>query len=245
MSSLSAVLVGGPVRTGRVVATGRLGCYLILAGTSADPAEVEAVLPVLTPAALALPTAVRLAEDAMPTLEVGDVASVGRGRIVGSGWALEIVRTFRPSQVRRQPTSRPARDSDMETMLATRLGLGPGLTPEGDDEIAGHLLVAAATGARCPELEPHLHRTTALSGSLLRAAVQGYAVPAVVAYVDAVLGNDDLTAARLRPTIEAIGHTSGPALLRGIHAAARLAEPRHPAPSRRHAGADLHERTVA
>ena len=50
-------------------------------------------------------------------------------------------------------------------------------------------------------------------------AAQGYAVPAVVAYVDAVVGHDQRTADRVRPQIEAIGHTSGPALLRGIHAA--------------------------
>ncbi len=90
---------------------------------------------------------------------------------------VDIVRTFRPSRVRRStvPAS-PAAESMIGELLRHRLGLGPGLTPEADDELAGHLLVAAATGAPVPELEPQLHRTTALSASLLRAAAQGYAV---------------------------------------------------------------------
>lgn len=220
VSSLSAALVRGPIRPAGVVASTSLGCYLLV--------EDCTVLPILTPAALALPTAVRLADvGGSPGFELGTRAVVGEGRITGPGWCVEVVRTFRPASVRRwvtppgaEPTPIPARTGLMD-LLESRLGLGPGLTPEGDDEIAGHLLVAVAAAAPVPDLEPHLHRTTALSASLLRAAAQGYAVPVVVGYIDAVLANDHHTTARLRPTIEAIGHTSGPALLRGIHAAAR------------------------
>lgn len=252
VSDLSAALVRGPVRLSRVVASSRLGCYLLLDDVflhvdslvedgAADPVPPGAtVLPVLTPAALALPTAVRLADDRAPALKVGEQVEVGEGRITGPGWVVEVVRTYRPSRVRRSPDSTDGSSPEsrpkpgpnpsvgegrgdrtaLRDLLETRLGLGPGLTPQGDDEIAGHLLVAAATGAAVPDLEPHLHRTTALSASLLRAAAAGYAVPSVVAYVDAVLAHDHLTLSRLRPAIEAIGHTSGPALLRGIHAAA-------------------------
>lgn len=176
------------------------------------------VLPVLTPAALALPVAVRMSDPEAPPVQVGDRMEVGDGRLTAPGWSVDIVRTFRPSRVRRStvPAS-PAAESMIGELLRHRLGLGPGLTPEADDELAGHLLVAAATGAPVPELEPQLHRTTALSASLLRAAAQGYAVPTVVRYVDAVLAGDSDTAARLAPSVAAIGHTSGPALLRGIH----------------------------
>ena len=58
-----------------------------------------------------------------------------------------------------------------------------------------------------------------IAASLLRAAALGYAVPQVVAYVDAVVGADIATARRLRPAVAAIGHSSGEALLRGIHRA--------------------------
>lgn len=254
MSSLSAPLVRGPVRPGRVVAAARLGCYVLVDGGAGDPVAGGTVLPVLAPGALALPTAARLPGGALPACEVGDRVEVGQGRIAASGWVIEVVRTFRPSRVRRHargtgpgPSSDDghANGSVLRALLATRLGLGPGLTPEGDDELAGHLLVAAATGAPVPDLEPHLHRTTALSASLLSAAAQGYAAPTVVAYVDAALAEDHLATARLRPTIEAIGHTSGPALLRGIHAAAGIVHTTAgPLPTAA-AGADLNERTVA
>ena len=178
------------------------------------------MLPVLTPAALALPTAVRMSDPDAPLLSVGDRVDIGNGRLAAPGWSVDIVRTFRPSRVRRStvPAS-PEAESFIDELLRDRLGLGAGLTPEADDELAGHLLVAAATGAPVPDLEPHLHRTTALSASLLRAAAQGYAVPTVVRYVYAVLAGDSDTAARLAPAVAAIGHTSGPALLRGIHEA--------------------------
>lgn len=231
VSSLSAALVHGPTRPARVVTGSRLGAYLLVDAAADGPATCEVVLPLLTAAALALPTAVRLPDDALPALTVGDRVVVGQGRIAGAGWAVHIVRTVRPSRVRLRTASAPPVATSLVALLETRLGLGPGLTPEADDEIAGHLLVAAGRGCWVPDLEPHLHRTTALSASLLRAAAQGYAAPVVVAYVDAVLDEDHPTAARLRPKVEAIGHTSGPALLRGIHAgaAADLHEPSSPA----------------
>ncbi|MCA1782932.1 MAG: DUF2877 domain-containing protein [Intrasporangiaceae bacterium] len=214
MSVLSAALVHGAPRRGTVVASTRLGCYVLLDDESA-------VLPVLTCDALALPTAVRLgepAEGAPLRLAPGQGVLVGDSRIAAPGLTVGIVRTVRPAQVRRTPAALPHTPLRRDHLLE-RLGRGPGLTPEGDDEIAGHLLVVAAAGGIVPDLEPDLHRTTALSASLLRAAAQGYAVPEVVAYVDAVIGEDALTERRLRPRVAAIGHTSGPALLRGIHSA--------------------------
>lgn len=233
VSALSAALVLGPTRTATVVGSAQAGCYLHLAGTGRHRPEV---LPVLVPEALALPTAVRLAYPCaeLAALAVRDRVQVGHGRIEAAGLTITIVRTFRPSRVREStdgsgpdtaPETGPEPSLDgsgspgPDTGLVERIGLGLGLTPEIDDELAGHLLVAVAMGWPTPDLEPYLHQTSALSASLLRAAAQGYAVPAVVAYVDAVVGHDQRTADRVRPQIEAIGHTSGPALLRGIHAA--------------------------
>ena len=228
VSSLSAALVHGPLREAVVAARTRLGFYLLLDG-GAD------VLPVVTSDALVLPTALRLPVTSArfeSSVEQGRAVSVGAGCVRAPGLRVEAVRTVRPAQVRRAPEPRTewpdlagcaphTRDRALAPLIA-RLGRGPGLTPEADDELAGHLLVGWALGVAAPDLEPHLHRTTALSASLLRAAAHGYAVPEVVAYVNAVVGADRDAARRLRAHVDSIGHTSGPALLRGIHASLAL-----------------------
>lgn len=253
VSTLMASLLQGPVRETTVVASTRVGCYLLLD----NGAEV---LPILTADALALPTAVRLTESSrtlplwLPaafrigaTVLVGDsvvradgsalgvagfALGVAGSAVRGAGLRIEVVRSVRPARVRTVAGGAP-HTALRADRVAALLGRGPGLTPEGDDELAGHLLVVAAAGGTPPHLEAALHRTTALSASLLRAAAQGYAVPAVVAYVDAVVAGDPIAAHRLRPLVAAIGHSSGPALLRGID----TAWPRRPQSPR--------ERTVA
>lgn len=214
VSSLAVPTVSGPVRRATVVASTRHGAYLLLDGGTE-------VLPLLTSDALALPTAVRLAVRSTGRslgLDVGEIVHVGRCRIVAAGFEVVTVRTVRPARVRSVPGGAPHTPLREGEVLAL-LGRGPGLTPEGDDELAGRLLVTVAAGGAVPDLDPHLHRTTALSASLLRAAAQGYAVPEVVAYVDAVVGRHHVAARRLRPAVAAIGHTSGAALLRGVAAA--------------------------
>lgn len=108
--------------------------------------------------------------------------------------------------------------------VAGLLGRGPGLTPSGDDVLAGYLfaaqafgleikLVQAAVAARAPQA------TTALSAQLLRHALAGEAVGEVVELTDsltepAAAAKDRLaavTAALLR-----VGHTSGAALAWGV-----------------------------
>lgn len=105
------------------------------------------------------------------------------------------------------------------------VGLGPGLTPAGDDVLCGLLLGLRATGrvAARSRLEqrvlPLLDRTSALSATLLRQAAQGYAVPPVVELLHAWhrgAGDPALAAAGRR--VASVGHTSGPALLLGLSA---------------------------
>ena len=62
--------------------------------------------------------------------------------------------------------------------LAALLGRGPGLTPSGDDVLAGYVLGCRAFGLPVPSLDG-LHRTTALSAALLEYASAGVAVPEV------------------------------------------------------------------
>lgn len=106
------------------------------------------------------------------------------------------------------------------------LGLGPGLTPAGDDVLCGVLLGLRATGRDgdhaqlAGALPPLLGRTTALSATLLRQAALGYAVPPVVALVDAWhRGPDRAHLVELGTGVASVGHTSGAALLLGLAAA--------------------------
>jgi uncharacterized protein DUF2877 len=102
------------------------------------------------------------------------------------------------------------------------LGRGQGLTPSGDDALAGILLVAHAIGVAAPlatAVRSRLGSTTAVSAALLDAAADGYAAPDVVALVDAAVAGDDATLARTLPAVLAIGHTSGRDLVAGIAAA--------------------------
>lgn len=108
------------------------------------------------------------------------------------------------------------------------LGLGPGLTPSGDDLLAGVLVtcgqlrdVSGGTGAAA--LGGHVaaragDRTTALSAALLRCAADGLAAEPVLGLVDAVVGLRPLEPA-LR-TLLHVGHTSGHDTARGVHVAA-------------------------
>ncbi|WP_181009818.1 DUF2877 domain-containing protein [Ornithinimicrobium sufpigmenti] len=103
------------------------------------------------------------------------------------------------------------------------VGLGPGLTPAGDDVLCGLLLGLRASGQERERslLEeavlPLLGRTTALSATLLRQAAQGYAVPPVVALLRAWHRGAGVPAlASAGCPVAEIGHTSGPALILGL-----------------------------
>lgn len=105
------------------------------------------------------------------------------------------------------------------------LGLGPGLTPSGDDVVAGMLLTLRAAGrhdsaqvsALMTEVVTGLGCTTALSGTLLGAAARGYAVPPVVELLAALRGpTPDGRVGQLVRTVAAIGHSSGADLLVGV-----------------------------
>lgn len=111
------------------------------------------------------------------------------------------------------------------------LGLGPGLTPAGDDVLAGLLLglrhlggssgaaLAAALGAGVlPAAE---RRTTAISAALLRHAAGGAAADPVIDVLDAVGGRLALAPALRR--LLAVGHTSGADLATGLLAGATVA----------------------
>ncbi|MEP7021265.1 MAG: DUF2877 domain-containing protein [Pseudonocardiales bacterium] len=110
--------------------------------------------------------------------------------------------------------------------VAALLGRGPGLTPSGDDVVAGYLLGARVfgrpvSGAAVAVAELAGNATTALSAQLLRHAMRGECIAQVAAAVAALAGRcTPLDGAIDR--LLAVGHTSGAALATGLLTAAAL-----------------------
>ena len=227
-SALTAGAVHGPLVRATVLGVHAPGLYLDVAGT---------VVPVVTADAVPLATAVRLtlasADAPWRELAAGDVVLVGEGLIRLPGCDIAAARTWRPTRVRRLPSlecGSGGQGSHLRTHdgVEALLGRGPGLTPAGDDALAGILLVAHAHGVAGPvaaAVRERLGSTTAVSAALLDAAADGYAAATVVALVDAAVAGDAAAVARALPAVLAIGHTSGADLVIGIAAALRHLRP--------------------
>ncbi len=127
----------------------------------------------------------------------------------------------RPSGV---PRVRPSYDGLDPTSL---LGAGPGLTPAGDDVLAGALVAAQATDdPRLPDWRASVLQllrrrpTTAVSEAMLRCALDGFATPQLADYVHAMCtagthtDPDVLDAATVN--LLAVGSSSGAALMAGV-----------------------------
>ena len=119
---------------------------------------------------------------------------------------------------------------EVEAVVARLLGLGPGLTPSGDDALAGFLVGAWSFGLatdrlRTVVLEAAPAGTTALSAALLRCASRGESIPQVSTLVSALSEHPD--SYRLVDDalgeLGRVGHTSGAALAAGVLAAAQAA----------------------
>jgi hypothetical protein len=101
------------------------------------------------------------------------------------------------------------------------VGTGPGLTPAGDDVLAGALVAAHATDdPRLPRWQGDTRRaladspTTAVSRAMLHHALDGYATTQLADFVTALcLGQDT---SRSVAALLAVGHSSGSALLAGV-----------------------------
>jgi hypothetical protein len=116
----------------------------------------------------------------------------------------------------------PGEDVDAAGRIARRLvGLGPGLTPSGDDALIGLAAALHATGHRARGMLDELvddapARTTVVAASLLRHAADGEFSERLQYLLAALLGDDD---AAVRPAIDAAiawGATSGTDCLVGV-----------------------------
>ena len=185
------------------------------------------VLSVCTPGSVRLPNS--LLVSTLPRMESS--ATLESARIVGgrlhtrdNSW--RVARWWRPSRPRRavsslqlRGTASAGRDSGLSP--GSLIGRGPGLTPAGDDMVAGALVTAyalcdvrrAGWVAQTRETLDR-RRTTAVSLAMLHHAMDGYATPQLAAYIDAATFGAPLDVAR-RALLD-VGHTSGAALLRGV-----------------------------
>lgn len=234
-------LLGGPARTAVVRGVFSTAVYLDTG---------DEVVALVTTDALRLPCALVLAAPSssrpFAAIRPDDVAAVGEGAVAFGNRHFLVRRWWRPARLRPLlPGPRLAARADaLEALLpplpaelpadrrswrpGTLVGLGPGLTPAGDDVLAAMLLTwsavpggATAVAALMAEKVLTLTRTTALSATLLRHAAAGRGIPEVTRLVDALAGSSDLAA----PTAQllAVGHSSGTALAHGVLAATRQA----------------------
>lgn len=239
-SALRDLLAGPPVPA-QVLGSGPFALYLGAGDT---------VLAVLARDAVRLPCALTLsttsADLPLTSLGIVDPVTVGGGAVrwTGNGGPGEVAvaRHWAPARVRKG-TSIPierwrsalsAFDCGVDARLVggltvgacelagSLLGRGPGLTPAGDDVLAGFLLGTRALGVPAGPLGRYVAEhapaaTTALSAQLLRHALRGECVPQVAAALAAPADTSALAA------LLAVGHTSGTALARGLLRAAEYA----------------------
>lgn len=138
-----------------------------------------------------------------------------RRRVLSEPLAGRLARLGRALRARRHVGQQPA----------ALVGLGEGLTPAGDDVLAGVLLALRHLGRpACADslwesiAECVPRRTTALSATLLASAAQGDAIPQVVDLLAALAGHRPLEPAIDR--LLAVGSTSGSDIAHGLLAGA-------------------------
>lgn len=114
--------------------------------------------------------------------------------------------------------------SGMEALL----GLGPGLTPSGDDLLGGALITlraidAQAAGRLAAALRPHLAaRTTPISAAHLEAAMVGWGCDRFHALLDKVLAGDAAAVPACAHALARVGHCSGWDMLAGLDIVLRV-----------------------
>ena len=205
-SGAAAAVLTGPRRAVRVEAVTPHAVYLAT-GDADCPA-----LCLADRAATRVPCA--LVVGAVPAVAVGDQGHAGRGGLWLPGFQGRVARWWRPPRPRRvgavlsmEPFTAPPLD------VGALLGRGPGLTPFGDDVLAGALVTLGALGAPAFErlgaqvraLAPA--RTTFVSAALLHHAARGECVPELHAF---------LTGTGTLDALLAVGHTSGVGLALGV-----------------------------
>lgn len=212
--------------TGRVVAVYRAAAYLRLPG---------GLLALTSGRAPSGPLHLRVA--VLPRFDVGDVAEIDPAGLRGRHWSVPLAApTWAGELPHRDAVARPRRPDGTDgplggvlraegvAALAARIGgRGPGLTPSGDDVLAGVLLVARARWG--PAAEPGLAAvagsvvTTEVAAALLTWAARGQCIEPAHSWLAALAGGDHARAAQALARLEGVGASSGRALRCGLELA--------------------------
>jgi Protein of unknown function (DUF2877) len=114
---------------------------------------------------------------------------------------------------------------NLDAVRLSLQGRGGGLTPTGDDVLAGVLLVAKflAPDGDLPDAVAAAADTTALSRAFLRWAAKGHSIAPIHALIDAAAAGDHAAMERAGRVVCSIGSSSGVAMLAGLRAAAGAA----------------------
>jgi len=221
------------------------------------------VLVVSTNDATRLPNSIEIgieaAAGALRTVHHGAPVTVGLGQVLFEGLTVDVVRWWNPrpalprtpaAQLAAAVAGLPATVPDVEPRplsaalseesssaildaAESLIGRGPGLTPEGDDYLAGALaatrtlgeaLGCTNTGAMLDSIAGSLKRlasirTTTFSASLINHAVNGQVAAPAGSLLCALTGRGDVIDSYRNLTH--VGHTSGPALAAGMILGAR------------------------
>lgn len=209
-------------------------------------ADGPRMLCLLTSAATGVPNGVRIAGvSSLRGHRSGDPVRIGGGRVRTGRLDITIVRRWSSAVPRitriggiaelaatadAAPCGVPpaalaslcqvlAHDGDPSAAIDALVGLGQGLTPGGDDVIAGLLTGLHATGRgdlarRFAGADRWTERTTMLSADLIRLAAVGHACVEILALLTALHSGAPLSAPIHR--LLSIGHTSGADLATGL-----------------------------
>ena len=216
---------------GRVVAVYRRAAYLRLGGEG--DGEVVALADGSVPAG---PLHVRCAP--LPPLREGLAVTTNGVRLAGADWALRVdgppwrgalpdpaaldgdLGPGEPAVTVGPDLADLVRAGWIEGLAAAVGGRGPGLTPAGDDLLAGVLVVARLCWGR--EAEPRLEAvardvsTTAIARAFLVQAGQGRCIAPVHDWLVAVASGRADEAVRARARLLAVGASSGAHLAAGL-----------------------------
>jgi hypothetical protein len=242
--------VAGPVRRARVVHRGADALYLDLEGSC---------LGVLSAAASAVPCALQTGLDRLPAeLLVPDTAVVGEGRVLVGDHEVVVGRTVHTAVPRLDAAIVGTAQARLEAAVGSQLdavraelpsealaglaegradavpallGRGSGLTPLGDDVLAGWVATHVAAGAAgdggyvadvLEAVQEHAHAmTTLLSATLLDCAARGDVLPQYRRLLLDLVTSHGEGVGESVGTLVRVGHTSGAGLTLGTVLALR------------------------
>lgn len=237
-------VIEGPVRSGRVLGTSRHAAWAAVG---------KQVMVVARPEAVRLPNCVvvdRLPDEDEFSTGHGAMVFGGQRTVVSRWWdPRPVLAATSPGEMRRavrilEWRVGPVVDDGLGAALARRvpahvirvsselIGRGGGLTPSGDDVLAGAFAAFVHLGAavgdrsaarliahvRSPLLRLAGHGTTTLSGALIGHALVGEVALPVARLLRGFCGRGSIDDAL--DDLLAVGHSSGPALAQGVLAGA-------------------------